>query len=450
MKKKHSTGIAFSMGNSNKSINKKSKPASYLLGSIGLVLVYLGTTQLAGLEASIIVAIATIATAFLNNITGNKPYVFWICTAVIVVSSIAFICANVSVIGETAKGFLNAIYAESEARQSYIYLKNDVSQQFDVASNATKLFLPVCVLMMQLICIGLNYGKKIGMILLLTFCIAAEIYYGICPSALLNVFMFIVLLVGILVDFGSYKADLQAWAIVIFCGIVICLVANTMYPAQLHQRNEKVYAVNETIRDYFDVGEQRISSAIRPNFIPEEIAIEYDKAQQSEGEKASKEKGDNNGLGGSKKHAANAKTVSVNIVTVIALVTLIVAILLWILIVLIAGIRRKKAIYNGDVYKSITYCFDSSLRLLSHYGLTLSECSVPMDYSKKIEKLTSEKYADAYRKVIGIRQDMIYGGKETSLDMRNQVIDFYMATRRYVIKKSKLINKFKIVLIKLL
>jgi hypothetical protein len=453
MKNKNLSGIVFSEENNIQNRSFADIAVKCVLTIFSYLVFALSFFNMIDIEPNIACLILPTVIVFAQFLFAKKEKIYLTLNIVVLAVVVVFVLADLNNVINGAKLVFNQIFEVSEKCQSYLY------GRFDITENKSEYNKCICSFALSVFAImatAFSYAmikvKRFIFAIVIALVSIFEIYFGIAPSWILNLMMFLSLFSLIAICSKHIKSATNSVQIIILFAVIcfaISLATYVAYPTEYRQSNPVVNQWNEKIRDIFDEGEQAISNHISPNEVFDDTDSQVDNAQNDDGSGAKEESGDNNGVGGSKKHASNAKTVSVNFVTVIVFAVLLAVIAVWLLIVLISALKRNKMLKSSDKKAVINFAFVSTLKWLSVYGLELKN-TVPLDYQKPLETLVSYDFAKEYKDVVLIWQETIYSDNQIIESQKQQTVDFYNQTKKLVFKKSNVFKKFKIKFIKLL
>jgi hypothetical protein len=449
MKNKNLSGITFSVNDSsgnNLALNIF-KTIVLLLGWIVLSLSFFDMLEI---KVDIICVIIPCVIMLLQNLIKSKKKLYSLLNVIIFLALIIFLIINFSDFINGAKLVFNNIFEISEKYQLYLYDKFDITVE-EISYSKCKMIFVLCVsiIISSLMSYALSKNRSWIFLIIIVGAVVFEIYFGIAPSYLFNIIFFaLFIFLSVINRINNFSVISQITVLFVVVALLFSVVTYAVYPSDFRESNPAIHQFSENIRDIFDNGENTVSNQ-QNNSNTSDNESNPDSSQFNDGEDAESEQGSDNGIGGSKKHASNAVTVSVNFVTVVVAIVVAGIILIWLAIVIFSTIRRKRILSGSDCKKVINYALVSSLKLLSAYGLKLKN-TLPSDYIGEIQSLISEDYANDYDDTINIWLESLYSDNLITSAQKNSAVDFYNQTRSLIFKKSNVINKFKIKFIKLL
>ena len=333
---------------------------------------------------------------------------------------------------EGLKAIANSIFSASESRQAYLYTKFEITAG-DRLSFCESLAITIIISALTLL---FTYcaakGFYFAPIAAMATAAGYEIYFGIAPSAPLNVAAFAVLALS--TALCSERVKFKAVTAVILAAAICAasLGAYAVMPKQYRQGVPALHSFSEKVRDELTEGMQQ-----------------YEEQPEEQKESGNAENETENGRGGTQKRASNPVRVNFTVLNFVLALSVILLLLAYLIALIFRNVKRSRLINSKDVKVSIASAFEYGFRYITAAKIERTN-AIPSEYIGAVKSAYGKECADAYSESVAIYQEALYSTHDMTAEQADTMKNNYKKITAAVMKSSSVTDKIKIKLIKML
>lgn len=351
-----------------------------------------------------------------------------------------------NVMGDGFRLLINQLFTVSETRQAYKYDMFTVTVSTDFYSRYVLLaFLVATVILAVISALIAGLRKKTPIILIALAVIMAQSYFGVFPSPVWTIYLYLVLALCAACGEHVGVAEVLGHGLTL---LLILIVITGIIWAVWPGVDVGLYEFSEHIRDEFDEQiEQPITQIISKENIPSPDQTEDMNLNVQEVSDDPYSQANNNQFDIDHKTefkgAEVAKADPQIPYNLIFSLLILVFVAVWFGWNEIKAAKRRARFRYPNCAEAINCIFLYTMDWLKAYGLRGDRVLYSMN-SEPLSAMISSEYATKYGDIVGVWQEAVYSDHTISEAQRTQALHFLKSTKEIVWKHSGLLGKLKI------